>query len=385
MMTNINLPEQFEAFAEARKNGFIKVKKIKENGGIVAGVFCTFTPLEVLDAAGIVSAGLCGMSDETIVYAEADLPKNLCPLIKSSYGFAITEKCPYTYFADIIIGETTCDGKKKMYEYLGKIKDTYIMQLPQGIDRDYAAEFWKRELYRLIETLEKKFGVNITEENLRKAAALRNEQRKLFNEFFELGKLEPPAIKGYDMYKVIEGANFSFDVEENCRKLRELIDNTKKSYAEGNRPVAKDAKRILVTGCPLGGVLDKVVGTIETGGGAVVCFENCGGIKPVRSLVDASAADIVGAIANRYLNIGCSVMTPNPRRMEMLPELLREFKVDGVIEVILQACHTYNVEAKAVKSLVNKAGAPYMAVETDYSQSDLGQMKTRVAAFIEML
>ena len=383
-MTNTTLPAKFEEFTDARRQGFIKVKEVKENGGKVAGIFCTFTPLEILDAAGIIPIGLCGMSDETIIDAEADLPKNLCPLIKSSYGFAVSEKCPYTYFSDMIIGETTCDGKKKMYELLGEIKDTYVMQLPQGIDRDYAHDMWKSELHRLMKTLEEKLGVKITEDKLREAAALRNKQRKLYSEFFELGKLEPPAIKGFDMYKVIEGAGFSFDLEENCKKLRDLIDSTKKAYEDGSRPVDKEAKRILITGCPMGGVLDKVVNSIESNGGVVVCFENCGGIKPVRNLVDEKSDDIVGAIGNRYLEIGCSVMAPNPKRMKMIPELLTEFKVDGVIEIILQACHTYNVETRAIKKLVNDAGLPYMAIETDYSKSDLGQIKTRVSAFLEM-
>lgn len=102
-------------------------------------------------------------------------------------------------------------------------------------------------------------------------------------------------------------------------------------------------------------------------------------------MVDENAVDIVGAIADRYLDVGCSVMTPNLKRMEMIPGLLHEFRIDGVIEIVLQACHTYNVETKAVKRLVNDTGIPYMALETDYSQSDLGQMKTRVSAFIEMV
>ena len=118
-----DLPEQFDSFGEARKNGFLKVRSIKEAGGRVAGIFCTFTPLEILDAAGFLPVSLCGMSDEVIPAAEAHLPKNLCPLIKSSYGFAVSQKCPYTYFADLIVGETTCDGKKKMYELLGKLKN----------------------------------------------------------------------------------------------------------------------------------------------------------------------------------------------------------------------------------------------------------------------
>ena len=129
------LPEQFDEFADARKAGFLRVKELKEKGTRVAGIFCTFTPTEILDAAGFVSVSLCGMSDETIPAAESHLPKNMCPLIKSSYGFALTDKCPYTYFSDLIVGETTCDGKKKMYEMLNDIKPTYILHLPQGYDR----------------------------------------------------------------------------------------------------------------------------------------------------------------------------------------------------------------------------------------------------------
>ena len=137
---SFELPGQFAQFGEARKNGFLRVKKIKEDGGKVAGTFCTFTPQEILDAAGISPVSLCGMSEETISAAEAHLPKNMCPLIKSSYGFAVSDKCPYTYFSDIIVGETTCDGKKKMYELLGRMKDVYLLHLPQG-DREHALAF----------------------------------------------------------------------------------------------------------------------------------------------------------------------------------------------------------------------------------------------------
>ena len=119
-MEELKLPERFEEYSEGRKAGFLKMKAAKESGRKVAGYFCTYTPLEVLDAAGMLSVSLCGMSNETIPAAETVLPKNLCPLIKSSYGFAITDKCPYTYWSDLIVGETTCDGKKKMYDLLGQ-------------------------------------------------------------------------------------------------------------------------------------------------------------------------------------------------------------------------------------------------------------------------
>lgn len=384
-MNNLSLPEQFEQFSEARRNGFIKVKEIKENGGLVAGIFCTFTPLEILDAAGVLAVSLCGMSEETIPDAEAHLPKNLCPLIKSSYGFAVSEKCPYFYFADIIIGETTCDGKKKMYELLGEIKDTYVMQLPQGINYDYAHEVWTHENHRLIKMLQEKFNIKITDEKLRTAAETRNKLRTVTCQLMELSKLTPPPLKGYDLYKILDGIGFNFDLNILYEKINDIVTTTMKNYNEGLRPVSKSAKRILITGCPIGGVFDKVVNAIEENDGVVVCFENCAGIKPARYMVDTTTNDIVSAISDRYLNIGCSVMTPNSNRMELLSQLIDEFKVDGVVEIVLQACHTYNIETRNIKKLVNNKNVPYISLETDYSKSDLGQVKTRLSAFLEML
>ena len=189
-MSNFDLPAAFEEFADARKAGFLRVKQVKENGGKVAGVFCTFTPVEILEAAGFTSVSLCGMSPETIPAAEAHLPKNLCPLIKSSYGFALTDKCPYTYFSDLIVGETTCDGKKKMFELMNEIKQTYVMQLPHSRD-DMALEFWKKQIILFKEKLESFYGITITEEDIRRGIQMKNRERKVMKEFLELGKLDP--------------------------------------------------------------------------------------------------------------------------------------------------------------------------------------------------
>ena len=380
-----SLPESFAEFGEARQKGFLRVKEIKEQGGKVAGVFCTFTPLEILDAAGITPVSLCGMSDETIPAAEAHLPKNLCPLIKSSYGFAVSDKCPYTYFSDLIVGETTCDGKKKMYELLGKLKDTYILHLPQGVGGDDALEFWTRELRRFIAYLEDRFQVSITDEDLRQAARVRNEERAARLELMQLQALTPPPAFGYDIYKTLEGLGFCFDRQEAIDKVRALTAQLREDYDAGKRPVSPTAKRILVTGCPIGGVLDKTVRALEEKGGVAVCFENCSGIKAMHQMVDTEAEDIVTAIAKRYLSIGCAVMTPDSRRMALLPELLKTFQVDGVVEIDLQACTPYCVESFWTRQAAEAAGVPYLALETDYSQADGGQLSTRLEAFLEIL
>ena len=378
------LPERFAEFGDARKNGFLKVKEIKDNGGKVAGVFCTFTPLELLDAAGFTPVSLCGMSAETIPAAEAHLPKNLCPLIKSSYGFAVSDKCPYTYFSDIIVGETTCDGKKKMYELLNDIRPTYVLHLPQG-ELESSIDEWTNEIRRFKEYIESTFGITITDEALRTAARLRNEERAARLTLMELQKSKPPMVRGLDMYKTLEGAGFMFETCGRIAHLESLKADIENAYANGARPVDASAKRILITGCPIGGILEKTVKAIEEHGGAVVCFENCSGIKAAYQMVDTQADDILKAIAQRYLGIGCAVMTPNSIRLSNIEKLIAEYDVDGVVELDLQSCTPYTVEAYTLRKLMERLSIPYIAIETDYSQSDSGQLLTRLEAFLEML
>ena len=376
-----SLPEKFEEFADARKAGFLRVKDLKEQGRKVAGVFCTFTPHEILEAAGFTAVSLCGMSPETIPAAEVHLPKNLCPLIKSSYGFAVSDKCPYTYFSDLIVGETTCDGKKKMYELLNRIKPTYILHLPQGHDSDPVTT-WTAELRRFIRYLEEHFDVTITDEMLREAARKRNLERRTNLRLMDMQRQDPPPMSGLQMYQALEGTGFSFSHEERMAKIEDLIHSIEES---ANPEANRGCKRIMVTGCPIGGVLQKTVGAIEANGGVVVCHENCSGIKAAFQMVDVDAEDIVKAIAERYLKIGCSVLTPNSERMELIPKLVEEFKIDGIVEVDLQTCTPYCVESYQIRELAEKLGVPYMSVETDYSLSDSGQLSTRIEAFMEML
>ncbi len=379
------LPEKFEQFAEARRNGFLKVKGIKEEGKSVVGIFCTFTPVEIIEASGAVCVSLCGTANDPIVDAEKDLPKNFCPLIKSSYGFAITDACPYTYFSDLIVGETTCDGKKKMYEHLGTIKNVHVMDLPQSITRPYTKDIWEQEGLILKQKLEEVTGVTITDEMLRATAKDRNEYRELLMKFLELGKMDPPPLTGKEFATVLNGIQFEFTHADRMKKLQDVIDSALANYEKGERPVSADAKRILVTGCPMGGVIDKVLGMIDEEGGVVVCQENCGGMKNAYQMVDLESDNIMRAITDRYLDIGCSVMTPNSIRMDLTKKLVEEYKIDGVVDIVLQACHTYNVETKDMKELCKEIGLPYISIETDFSQSDAGQLRTRLGAFIEML
>ena len=374
-----DLPEIFETFSDQRRQSFIAAQEYKQQGKPLVGIFCTYLPIELPLAAGAAVVSLCSVSDETIPAAEQDLTRNLCPLIKASYGFAKTDKCPYFYFSDLVIGETTCDGKKKMYEYLSDFKDVMVMELPQSQSPDGLA-LWKKEILRLKEVLEQKFSVELTDDKVRAAVKSCNKERQALINFFELMKMDPPPMTGMDCYNVLNGSSFRFDREAATKDVIALTERLKEQGSlKGKKP------RILLTGSPIGGVYQKVLSALEENA-YVVAFENCSGAKSLYGLVDENAEDIYDALAKRYLAIGCSCMSPNHYRMDLLRKMIDDFKVDGVVEVVLQTCLTYSVETRAIRKLVTEEkGIPYLAIETDYSQGDDGQLKTRLNAFTEML
>ena len=360
------------------------MKEEKDKGRNVVGSFCTYTPKEVIYAADAISVSLCSTNEETIPEAEKYLPKNLCPLIKSSYGFAITDKCPYMYFSDLIVGETTCDGKKKMYELLGEIKNTHVMQLPHS-KNEYALELWKNEISELIKRLEKEFNIKITEEKLRDSIKLFNEERRAIKELYELGKLNPSPIRGSEMHEALHSSNYKFNRIAYINEIKQLVKSIKETYLQSEQKESdKNKPRILITGCPTGGLVDKVIRQIEEVGGSVVCFESCLGSKNFEMLVDEDK-DPIEAIAEKYINIPCSVMSPNDGRMDVIKKYIEEYNIDGVIEVTLTACHTYAVETEKVRRTVEECGKSYLNIETNYSNSDAPQLRTRLEAFIEML
>ena len=377
------LPEIFEEFAEQKKQSFLTIKEFKEKGTPIIGAYCSYFPREISIAMGAVPVGLCSSSEETVQIAESILPKNICPLIKSSYGYAISDRCPYFHFSDLVVGETTCDGKKKMYEMMAEFKDVFVMELP-NIQSEKGLELWKQEIIRLRHYLEEKFQVVITEDDIKHAIQIENRRRIALKRLYEVMKLDPVPIMGMELLDVLYGSKYKLNLEKVSEELDALTNQILEEYEE--KPKKEHRPRILITGCPIGGDSKKVVKAIENNGGVVVAFENCTGAKVIDKLVDENNPDVYDAIAKKYFYIGCAIMTPNDNRIELLGRMIDDFKVDGVVEMILSGCHSVQMESISVRNFVNEEKhIPYLDIVTDYSQGDIGQLNTRMAAFIEML
>ena len=379
----IQLPENFESYGEARKNGFLKMKELKDAGQRIVGTYCSFVPTELVEAAGGTVVSLCASSEEPIPAAEAHLPRNLCPLIKASYGFGLTDTCPYFYFSDFIVGETTCDGKKKMFELMNELKETFVMQLPSSRD-EAAVDAWEQEIIRFWKKLEDFYGITITEADVKKAIDLKNRERDVMLRFLELGKLNPAPISGYEMGSRLDSLGFDPDIAHRCRIIEERTEEVLKDWEANYKDKPSRRPRILVTGCPNSGVREKTIRRIEELGADVVAFDCCNGTREKVEKVDTTLP-VTRALAKKYLNINCSVMSPNRSRMDYIRNMIDEYQVDGVLELVLQACHNYAIEAFYVKKTALEKGVPYLNIETDYSTADSGQINTRLEAFLETI
>jgi benzoyl-CoA reductase/2-hydroxyglutaryl-CoA dehydratase subunit BcrC/BadD/HgdB len=272
-----------------------------------------------------------------------------------------------------------------MYEILNELKPTHVMHLPQGQEPEHAFTYWKEELMRLKEKLEDFFNVKITDEILRKEIKERNRERKILMDFYELGKLNPSPISGSEINETMEALSFQFDRNAQCEFIAERTEELRNKYERELKGSKSNKPRILVTGCPVNGVRDKILRTIENSGASIVAFENCSGVREKIRLANEDI-DPMDALTKKYLDINCSVMTPNPRRLKDLDEMIDEYEVDGVVDLTWIACHTYNVESYAVRNFVrDELGLPFLQIETDYSDSDVGQIKVRTEAFLETM
>jgi benzoyl-CoA reductase/2-hydroxyglutaryl-CoA dehydratase subunit BcrC/BadD/HgdB len=322
--------EYFQRFGE---QSLLQLEEAGKRGRKVAGIYCTFAPAELVWAAGAIPVGLCGKKETPIPEAEKTLPVNLCPLIKSSYGYAVTDTCPFFAASDFLIGETTCDGKKKMFELLGRIKPLFLLQLPYAYSGPMALLFWQEEFTRLKEYLEQTTGKPISKEGLRYQIKINNRIRRLLKEIVYQCAGEIVPISGLNLLPVMESRGFAVDLESYEEHLGQLLGELQELKKSGDSVAAPDVPRILLTGCPVGKGSEKVLRLIEEAGGIVVCQENCTGIKSFDRLVDETDDDPYRAIGRHYLQTPCSCLTPNNGRMDLISRLIRDFTIQGVVDL----------------------------------------------------
>ena len=358
----------------------------RKNGQKVFGTFCVYVPDEVVIAANGIVTGLCGGSQFWVPDGEKVLPKSTCPLIKASIGARLGKTCPFFRLADMYVGETTCDGKKKAWEILGEDVPMHIMDIPQ-MKRPEDIERWAGEIKKFAKVVEDLTGNQITIETLNAAIKTVNDKRKAMARVYDARKAEKLPISGKDALLMSQIA--FFDDPARCAQMcNKLADELEQRIEDGVTVFPVGTKRIMLTGTPLAIPNWKLHHIVETSGAAVVCEEMCTGTRYFENLVEEDCKTLdeaYMALAQRYMKTNCACFTPNTGRIDDLLRLAKEYKVDGVIDVNLKFCCLYDTEGYHVERAMKAAGIPVLGIETDYTDTDAEQLKTRVQAFVEML
>lgn len=368
----------------------LRIKELldeKQAGRKIIGSYCVFVPEEIVLAANATLVGLCSGADFAIEEVEKILPRNTCALIKSSFGFKLGKVCPYLESADMVVGENTCDGKKKAYESLSQlIKNLFVMDLPQ-VKSEQGKILLRAEYDRFKSAVEQLTGVSVTAESLKQAIQTVNAKRSAIHRLTLLRKADPAPISGLDallanqVFFYDNPARFTDSVNKICDELEQRIAAKKGVFPE-------KTPRILISGCPQAVPNWKLPFVAETSGAVIVGEESCVGERGTRNLTDESGKtveEMMGAIVERYFRIDCAIFTPNPDRLKHIQEMAETYKADGVIHYGLQFCQPYLMESIPVEKALEEQQIPCLRIETDYSMEDMGQLKTRIEAFIEQL
>jgi benzoyl-CoA reductase/2-hydroxyglutaryl-CoA dehydratase subunit BcrC/BadD/HgdB len=359
----------------------------RQQGRKVIGTFCLYVPEEILVAADAISVGLCAGADFGTDLAEQVLPRNTCALIKSFVGFKLAGVCPYVEACDLVIGETTCDGKTKAYEIFNEYKPTFVLEVPH-MKNEGDKTLWRSEVGRLAEKVEEITGKKITADNLKNAVEIVNAKRKALLRLNRLRAADPAPISGRDSL-LINQVQFYDDPIRFTQKINELCDELDDRVARGIGIAPVGTPRIIVSGCPMAAPNWKLPFIIEQSGAVIVGEESCVGERGTRNLVDLQGAstreEILDRIAQRYLGIDCAIFTPNNERIAHITEMKRAYKANGIVHYEIQFCTPYTMESHSVRRAMGQEGIPFLRVETDYSMEDAPQLQTRVQAFIELL
>lgn len=363
------------------EQNILDIETAKQEGRKVVGFYCLYSPTELAVAADAIPLPLCGTRNDPIEAAETVLPRNLCPLIKSSFGFAMTDTCPFFRFSDLIVADTTCDGKKKMFEIMSQYKPIHVLQLPQTQDSAKALSLWYDEIVLYKKRLETHLDTVISDEKVHAAIVLMNQERMARKSLMDLCRRNPAPMSGMALLEMMFRVGFLADKQKGIALMQEVVADITQNSGD-DKP--SKTPRLLLTGVPVGLGSHKVVQIAEEAGANIVAFENCSGYK--QAFLVEEEGDPLMALARQYLATPCSVMSPNTGRFDLLSEMIQGFAVDGVIDLTWQACHTYNVESYLVQKFVQeKFGLPVLHLESDYSQADTEQLRVRIEAFLEML
>ena len=357
------------------------IEKWKDNGGKVIGYYCTYVPVEIIHAAGMMPFRMRATGSTSTELGDVYTAYNTCTFCRHSLDQAM--RGAY-HFLDGLVALFSCDHVRRMYDVwkLEKFElpcnPFYLQFLSVPVKADDAAVEWlAEELGRFRRSLEEHFEVTISDEALGDSIRAYNEQRRLLRSLYELRKQDAPLVSGTEVLEMLIGAT-SMPVEEYNALLRQALDELRSR--EG---ITGYRARVLLGGVDLED--PAYVKLIEDLGGLVVADFLCFGIRDFWDPVEEDVEPMT-ALAKRYIrNVSCPRMIDHDGRQEFMEFLVSEYRVDGVIIQRMKYCDLWGGEGAMLQWDMRKNGTPCMVLEREYLMGSVGQTRTRVQAFLETI
>jgi benzoyl-CoA reductase/2-hydroxyglutaryl-CoA dehydratase subunit BcrC/BadD/HgdB len=385
----IDNPAAMTYFYDLFRHAFIEGKPLERSGPGI-GTTCIQVPEELIYATGGTPVRLCNGAYHYDQVGADFMPAKSCSLVKATLGRLHSEKAvPDVGKLELIVNPTTCDQKKKAAQMMeGMGYQVYDLDLPSAKDNEAAREYWRRVVKQLAARLQKTTGKRLTRKSLQAAMAKTSRAQAAFRALHNFRRKAPSLILGKDVF-LVTNAYFFDDIDRWSAAVEALNAELAQREAEAFSAAQKKAPRIVFTGSPPIFPNIKLPLLIEEAGGVVVADETC---SANRMLYDMTAVDewlvshMVESIADKYLKpCTCPIFTRNDDRIRRLLDLAATFNADGVVYQSFAGCQVYEMEQRSVAEALNKAGIPMLYIETDYSPDDMGQLSTRVEAFLESI
>ncbi len=370
----------FQVFAEAA--GSImnpSIESWKDGGGKVMGYFCSSMPEELFTAAGLLPFRMRATGSTGTELSDALLSSINCSFVRHGLNTALDGGYD---FLDGLIVPNSCDNIRRMYDHwIRSTKNPFVRMLSLPRKAGEAQVDWFREELEILKgSLEEHFGTEITNERLSESIRLHNETRRLLRKLYDLRKVKAPPVSGAEAL-VVSVAVTAMPRTECNRLLADLLQDL--DGAEG----AGDCRARLMV---MGGELDDpaFMEVIEDMGALVVTDSLCFGARMFWRTVSEDDSDPLTALARFYVaeRPSCPrVYGEYEKRAGLVQEMIREFAVDGVIMERLSFCDLWGIEKFTIANDFKEWNVPLLMLDREYVLSGVGQLRTRVQAFLETI
>jgi benzoyl-CoA reductase/2-hydroxyglutaryl-CoA dehydratase subunit BcrC/BadD/HgdB len=379
----------YDGVASLQGKRVSEIGRFKKGGGKVVGYFCLFVPIELIRASGALPLRLDSGLYCTVSPSEQLLPGDACPVVKSTLGMGILGVSEYFRLCDVLVCPSSCDMKTKKADFLENLVPVWRVEVPRYRDEPWIQHAWQNEVDSLRSRLETLTGHKVTRNSLRRAIELAQDSRAIFHRLHELRRHRPSLISGRDAMMVTQVTWYD-DLERWAMKTGELCGELEQRIDSKVAVAEPEAPRIMLAGSPIIWPNWKLPNLIEGSGAVIVCDELCtgdqGGLSDSVNVNEWTMKGMLAGIADRYLlPVTCPFFTPNDKRIDKIVRMVRDFAVDGVVYHQLRGCYVHKIEFSRIRAALKDLGIPVLGIETDYTHEDLGQLRTRIEAFLEMI